>query len=86
MVEIGTGYGRETIALVTNMDEPLGRAVGNALEIKEAIETIKGEGPEDLHELCIQLGSSLLLLAERVGNEAEGRLLLEKSIKSGADL
>ncbi len=84
MVEIGTGYGRETIALVTNMDEPLGRAVGNALEIKEAIETIKGEGPEDLHELCIQLGSSLLLLAERVGNEAEGRLLLEKSIKSGA--
>lgn len=84
MVEIGTGYGRETIALVTNMNEPLGRAVGNALEIKEAIKTLKGEGPKDLYELCIQLGSRLLLLAERVENEVEGRLLLEKVIKSGA--
>ena len=84
MVEIGTGYGRETIALVTNMDEPLGRAVGNALEIKESIETIKGEGPEDLYELCLQLGSRLLLLAKRVESEVEGRLLLEKVVKSGA--
>ena len=84
MVEIGSGYGRETIALVTNMDEPLGKAVGNALEIKEAIETVKGEGPEDLYELCMELGSVLLLLAKRVKNKEEGRVLLERSIETGA--
>lgn len=84
MVEIGEGYGRETIALVTNMDEPLGNAIGNALEIKEAIDTLQGRGPKDLHELCLELGSRLLLLAKRVENEKEGRLLLEEIIENGA--
>lgn len=83
MVEIGIGYGRETVALVTNMDEPLGRAVGNALEVKEAIDTIQGKGPDDLYELCLQLGTRLLLLAKVVKDEKEGILLLDKVVKSG---
>jgi len=84
MVDIGIGYGRETIALITNMDEPLGKAIGNALEVKEAIETLKGKGPEDLYELCLQLGTRLLLLAKKVKSEKEARLLLEEVIYSGA--
>ena len=84
MVDIGVGYGRKTIALVTNMDEPLGRAIGNALEVKEAIETLKGYGPKDLYELCLQLGTKLLLLSKRVQTEKEGRLMLEETITSGA--
>ncbi len=84
MVEIGIGYGRETIALVTNMDEPLGMAIGNALEVKEAIETLRGHGPEDLYELCIQLGTRLLLLAKRVKDEKEGRQMLKEVIDSKA--
>lgn len=83
MVDIGIGFGRETIALITNMDEPLGNAIGNALEIKEAIEVLKGKGPKDLYELSLQLGSRLLILAKRVKSENEGRQLLEKTISSG---
>ncbi|HSH35150.1 pyrimidine-nucleoside phosphorylase [Schnuerera sp.] len=83
MVNIGTGYRRETIALVTNMDEPLGNAIGNALEIKEAIETLKGNGPRDLYKLCLQLGSKLLVLAKRVENGESGKKLLEEKINSG---
>ena len=82
MVAIGIGYGRETVALITNMDEPLGRAVGNALEVKEAIETLKGEGPRDLCEICIELGTRLLLLANRVETEKEARALLKETIYS----
>ena len=82
MVDIGTGYGRETVALVTNMDEPLGYAVGNALEVKEAIETLKGNGPEDLFQLSLKLGSKLLLLSKKVKNEEEGFILLKEVISS----
>ncbi len=80
MVRIGTNYGRETVAIITNMDEPLGRAIGNALEVKEAIEVLKGGGPEDLRELCLYIGSILLKLAKRVKNQEEGIRLLEEVI------
>ncbi|SHE30565.1 pyrimidine-nucleoside phosphorylase [Tissierella praeacuta DSM 18095] len=83
MVAIGNSYGRKTIAVVTNMDEPLGRAVGNVLEVKEAIETLQGKGPNDLFELCLVLGSKLLILAGKVKDEIEGRKMLIEVIESG---
>lgn len=83
MVKIGNNYGRNTMAVVTNMDQPLGNAIGNNLEVKEVIDTLKGNGPDDLFELCIILGSKLLLLAKRVQTEKEGRELLEEVINSG---
>lgn len=83
MVDIGNLYGRKTIALVTNMDEPLGKAVGNALEVREAIDTLKGQGPEDLYELTLALGSKLLCLAKKVDNETDGRNMLIEAVNSG---
>lgn len=83
MVDIGNSYGRKTIAVVTNMDEPLGRAIGNTLEIKEAIETLQGNGPKDLVELCLVLGAKLLTLAGKVNDETEGRVMLEDVISTG---
>lgn len=82
MVNLGNNYGRKTVAIVTDMDEPLGNAIGNALEVKEAIETLQGNGPKDLYELCLVLGSKLLVLAERVSDEKEARILLEDTIKT----
>ena len=64
MVHIGETFGRKTLAILTAMEEPLGRAVGNALEVEEAIATLKGEGPEDLTALCVFLSTKLIHLAE----------------------
>lgn len=83
MVDIGNSYGRKTIAIVTNMDEPLGRAIGNALEVKEAIETLQGKGPKDLYELCLVLGSKLLVLANKSKDVNKARELLIEAVESG---
>lgn len=83
MVAIGNSFGRKTIALVTNMDEPLGKAIGNILEVKEAIDTLKGKGPADLYELCLVLGAKLLVLAKKTKDEVEARNMLIEAVESG---
>lgn len=82
MTAIGRGAGKETIAMITNMDEPLGYAVGNALEVKEAIETLLGRGPADLRELCISLAGMMLSLGREVSYE-EGCLMAERALDTG---
>lgn len=84
MVDIGTNVGRNTIGVISDMDQPLGYAVGNALEVKEAVETLKGHGPKDLLELCVVLGSQMLLLANSAKTEEEARKMLEETIETGA--
>lgn len=83
MVKIGKNYGRKTVAILTNMDQPLGMAIGNALEIKEAVEVLKNQGPNDLLELSLNLGAHLLILAERVENLEDGKSLLMEKINNG---
>lgn len=82
MVNIGNGLGRETIAVLSDMNQPLGKSVGNALEVMEAIKTLKGEGPEDLLEICLQLGSYMLLAAGTVTTPEEGRVKLLETINN----
>ena len=86
MVRIGNNVGRRTMAVISDMSQPLGYAIGNALEVKEAIDTLKGEGPEDLTELCLTLGSHMVYLAEKASSLEEARTLLENVIKDGSAL
>ncbi len=86
MVRIGNNVGRKTMAIISDMSQPLGYAIGNALEVNEAIDTLKGEGPEDLTELCLTLGSYMVLLAEKAKTLQEARALLEKAIENGSAL
>ncbi len=86
MVKIGNGAGRNTIAVVSDMDQPLGYAVGNALEVKEAIEVLNGRGAHDVRELCLTLGTYMLLAARKASDENEARSMLEKSIADGKAL
>lgn len=83
MVDIGLDLGKETVAVVSNMDEPLGFAIGNSLEVKEAIEILKDKGPEDLRDLCLVLGAHMLKLGGAVNNYKEGKNRLEKTLKEG---
>jgi pyrimidine-nucleoside phosphorylase len=86
MVRIGTMAGRNTVAVISDMDQPLGYAVGNALEVKEAIETLRGEGCEDLLELCVTLGSYMLLAAKKADSIEMGRAMLLEAVKNGTAL
>lgn len=84
MVDIGTHVGRDTVAVISDMDQPLGYGIGNALEIKEAVETLQGKGPEDLQEVSFVLGSHMLVLGGKAKTVEEARKMLEELLKSGA--
>lgn len=86
MVKIGKLANRDTVATITNMNQPLGRAVGNSLEVIEAIETLKGNGPEDFTELCLQLTAEILLVTGMTDNIDNALALAEKTISSGSAL
>lgn len=86
MVQIGNQIGRQTMAVISDMNQPLGYAIGNALEVKEAVETLKGNGPEDLHELCLTLGSHMVRLAGKADSAEEARKMLEEVIQNGKAL
>lgn len=84
MVMIGTNSGRNTIAVISDMNEPLGYAVGNALEVKEAVDTLKGRGPEDVVELCLELGAQMLIASEITDDRQVAVDMLKKSIEDGS--
>lgn len=86
MVDIGKGAGKQTHALITNMEQPLGYAVGNSVEVLEAIETLQGKGPADFLEVVFALGKHMILLAGKANTEAEAIAMMEESIQSGAAL
>jgi len=85
MVQIGKEVNKRTVALITNMNEPLGCNVGNALEVREAVETLKGHGPKDLEDICIELATQMLCLAGK-GTEEELRVQVKEKIASGEAL
>jgi len=86
MVSIGDLCESDVAALLSDMNQPLGVAVGNALEVKEAIQTLKGEGPDDFREHCLEIASQMLVLGKRAETKDEARKLAEDSIESGAGL
>ena len=86
MVEIGTAMNRETIAIISDMDEPLGSAVGNSLEVIEAIEALKGRGPKDFMTLCETLGSYMLVSSKIASDYEEGVKRIKEALESGAAL
>lgn len=86
MVKIGKNAGRKTIAVISDMDQPLGYAVGNALEVKEAIDTLNGKGPADFVELCLTLGAQMLIAGGKAGNREEAEDKLRQVIADGSAL
>jgi pyrimidine-nucleoside phosphorylase len=84
MVDIGKLAGREVVALLSDMNQPLGNAVGNALEVVEAVETLRGGGSEDFREHCLHVSAHLLVLGKRAADLNEGRGMAEKSITDGS--
>ncbi|MCR5655781.1 MAG: pyrimidine-nucleoside phosphorylase [Lachnospiraceae bacterium] len=86
MTEIGHGAGKVTKAVISNMDQPLGRAVGNAIEVREAIDTLNGEGPEDFTKLVFTIGSQLLIASGMYDNESDAKAALQKVIDDGSAL
>ena len=86
MVETGERMGKQVVALITDMDQPLGCMIGNALEVVEVVELLRGEGPEDLRELCLELAGWMLHLGGVADTVAEGKKQSEKLIASGKAL
>jgi len=86
MVKIGNAVGRNTMAIISDMSQPLGYAIGNSLEVKEAIDTLKGHGPEDLMELCLTLGSQMVVLGGKASSIEEARTKLKEVVATGAAL
>ena len=86
MVSIGNNVGRNTMAIISDMSQPLGNTIGNGLELKEAIETLQGHGPDDLTVLVLTLGSQMVVLAKKADNLKDARELLEAAIQSGKAL
>ena len=84
MISIARGMDKECVVLITDMNQPLGRAVGNSLELIEAFETLKGRGPEDFNTLCRELAAEMLVLGRAVTDTDQGRELYDKMIQSGA--
>ncbi len=86
MTSTGKLANRETVAVISDMSEPLGEAIGNSLEVVEAIETLQGNGPEDLVEMCYALGSQMVVLAGKAKTTDEARTLLQEALESGKAL
>jgi pyrimidine-nucleoside phosphorylase len=86
MVTIGNKVGRNTMAVISDMSQPLGNAIGNALEVSEAIETLRGNGPKDLTELCLTLGSQMVVLAKQAESIDKARAKLEENLHNGKAL
>lgn len=84
MVAIGNGAGRKVSAVITSMEQPLGHAIGNALEVKEAIDTLQGRGPSDFVELCLALGTQLMLLSGKTSDATQAEQMLRHALESGA--
>lgn len=82
MIEIGDSLGKDTRATISNMSQPLGYTIGNSLEVKEAVDTLNGNGPEDLLELCLQAGSHMLIQAQKADSLITARKMLEDAIES----
>lgn len=83
MVEIGKYFSKDTKAEITSMENPLGRAIGNSIEVKEAIATLNGHGPSDLVEICLSSGSTMLVQAKLASSINQARAMLEENIKNG---
>jgi len=86
MVAIGTEVGRRTAAVISDMDQPLGYAIGNALEVMEAIDTLNGKGPDDLTELCLTLGAHMVVLGDKASGVDEAKELLRGQLHNGEAL
>ncbi|MEK5321717.1 pyrimidine-nucleoside phosphorylase [Paenibacillus sp. FSL L8-0644] len=86
MVSIGNNVGRKTMAVISDMSQPLGLAIGNSLEVKEAIDTLRGEGPKDLEELCMALGSQMVFLAGKADSLENAEEKLKEVIRNGKAL
>src|SRR5260370_36073202 len=86
MVETGERMGKQVVALITDMDQPLGKMIGNALEVVEVVEVLRGGGPEDLRQLCLELAGGMRELGGVSGTSAEGRQQSDRFISSGKAL